>query len=116
MGKKVPDSGIEIRVHATYGFDAILYYGGGTGNVAHTVPTDSNGDDVRITRAVFEPILFAAAADQALDASGNVLAEALKGANVPDAYETWWNGMSSAFRDELVDTLADTLAWWRDGR
>lgn len=116
MGKKVPDSGIEIRRHTTHGFDAILYYGGGTGDVAHTVPVDGNGDDVRIIRGVFEPLLLAAVADQALAAGGAVLGEALDAPNVPAAYGTWWTWMPPAFRSELVDTLADTFAWWSEGR
>ena len=116
MGKKVPDSGIEIRRHSTFKFDAVLYYGGGPSNVAHTVPVDGNGNDVRIPRSVFEPLLQAAAVDVALGAGGAVLGEALDSPNVPTAYGTWWSSMSSTFRDELVATLADTWAWWLDGR
>ena len=116
MGKKVPDSGIEIRRHTTHGFDAVLYYGGGPGNVAHTVPTDHQGNDVRIIRGVFEPLLMAAAVDQVLDAGGAVLGEALDAPHVPAAYGIWWMRMPAAFRSELVDTLADTFAWYANGR
>lgn len=111
MGKKVPDSGIEIATHTTFGFDAILYYGGDTTNTAHTVPTNASGDDVRITRAVFEPILAAAYADDALDAGGDLLEQALKSDNVPPEYGTWWDNMPKAFQGALVDTLSATYRW-----
>ena len=114
MGKKVPDSGLEIskRPSPATGLHGLLYYGGDTTNTAHTVPLDANGDDKYILQAVFEPILMAAHADVELGASGKVLEEALKGAGVPDEIGTWWDNMPAAFQADLPKKL-DALFIWK---
>jgi len=114
MGKKVPNSGLEKRVHTTFGFDGILYYGGDTTSTAHTVPVDGSGDDVRITRAIFEPILAAAYADDVLGADGDLLEQALKGTEVPSEYGTWWDNMPAAFQGALVESLSADFRWKND--
>lgn len=111
MGYSTPDSGIEIRRHTSLGFDAILYYGGGTSQVPHVVPTDANDNDVRIPRDRFEPLMWAAVADQALDAGTLVLNQAMLAPKMPPEYHSWWVGMPQEFRAQLVETLADTAAW-----
>lgn len=83
MGKKVPDSNLELTFDGSGNIQGQLYYGGDTTNTAHTPVTKANGDDVYLARSVFEPILMAAHADVALKADGAVMEEALKGDNVP---------------------------------
>lgn len=112
MGRKVPDSNLEITFDGSGNIQGQLYYGGDTTNTAHTPVTKANGDDVYLAPSVFEPILMAAHADVALKADGAVMEEALKGDNVPPEVGTWWDNMPTAFRAALPKGL-DALFTWK---
>jgi len=112
MGKKVPDSNLEITFDANGEVQGQLYYGGDTTNTAHTPVTNASGNDVYLARGVFEPILMAAHADVALKADGDLLEQALKGDNVPSEVGTWWDNMPAAFKGALPGNL-DALFTWK---